>query len=62
MDRSIEKDFDISYHTRAMIRCLEDYDKHVDALLDVEYIPLKEVSDGRVTLCKLQNWLYDYDK
>jgi hypothetical protein len=44
--RSIETDYDIAYHKRAIAKCLEDIQYHARALVDVEYDPYYELDNA----------------
>ena len=46
LNRSIDRDFDISYHRRAIEKCLEDIREHVLALKAVGYEPYQEMDDA----------------
>lgn len=43
MQRSIERDYDINYHKRALDKCLEELLAHAQALHDVGYNPYYEL-------------------
>ena len=46
LNRSVERDYDIQYHKRAILRCLEDIRGHVEGLISVEYDPYHELKDA----------------
>jgi len=46
VQRSLERDYDISYHRRAIQRCLEDIRGHAEALIDVGHDPYGELDDA----------------
>lgn len=46
LNRSIERDYDIQYHKRAILRCLEDIRGHAEALAAVEYDPYYELDEA----------------
>jgi len=52
MIRSIGRDYDIQYHTRAIAKCIEDIREHAKALIEVEYDPYYEL-DNAVDQCAI---------
>jgi hypothetical protein len=46
MQRSIDRDYDINYHKRALDKCLEELLAHAQALHDVGYNPYYELDSA----------------
>ena len=46
LNRSIQRDYDIEYHTRAIRKCLADIAAHAEALVDVGYYPYHELDNA----------------
>lgn len=52
LNRSIDRDFDISYHRRAIEKCISDIREHAEMLVAVGYDPYGDL-DNAVDQCAI---------
>jgi len=46
LNRSLERDYDVSYHRRAILKCLEDIREHTEALVAVDFDPYGDLDNA----------------